>query len=220
MADQLRHRRDHLAEREQVGAAKGALIRWDQARTVLRNRLEELNGVIERAETESHDIDTHRARFEAQMKTVIAPREAEALQHEIAGLNERRGALDDEELAALEEQSRLDDELSKLLEHEGPLRDELISSDAAMSAAETDIDGELKRIAERLDQLRAAVEPKLLKRYDRLREHHMVAISSLAGSRCEGCHLDLSAHEVDDVKEAAASGDVADCPQCGRMLVV
>jgi predicted nucleic acid-binding Zn-ribbon protein len=79
----------------------------------------------------------------------------------------------------------------------------------------------LARIAERLDGLRAQVEARTLKRYDRLRQQNVVAAATLAGSRCEGCHLDLSAHEVDDLKdEAAASGGVADCPQCGRLIVL
>jgi predicted nucleic acid-binding Zn-ribbon protein len=220
MADQLKHRRDHLAERDQVRAAQAALVRWNESRIVLRKRLDELSALIDRSEAESHDIDTHRERLQKQLKTVIAPREAEALQHELATLAERRSALDDAELAALEEQARLDDELSTALEQEGSLRDALMSSDAAMSAAEHDIDGELERIASRLGGLRATDDKPLLRRYDRLRKQHMVAAASLAGSRCDGCHLDLSAHEVDEVKEAIAEGGLADCPQCGRLLVV
>jgi predicted dithiol-disulfide oxidoreductase (DUF899 family) len=46
------------------------------------------------------------------LKTVIAPREAEALMHEIAVLNERREALDDGELSALEEQAETEDDLA------------------------------------------------------------------------------------------------------------
>jgi predicted nucleic acid-binding Zn-ribbon protein len=220
MADQLRHRREQLSEREQVQGARNALVRWDQARVLMRKRLDELEELIEREEAESHDIDTHRTRLQAQLKTVIAPREAEALQSEIANLERRRSELDDAELAALEEQARLDDDLAAHLEQEPALRDALLTSDAALSAAEADIDGELARIAERLDALRSAVDAAVLKRYDRLRQRHVVAAATLSGSRCEGCHLDLSAAEVDDVKDAAADGGLAECPQCGRLLAL
>lgn len=220
MADQLAHRREQLSEREQVQAARNALVRWDQARTVMRKRLDELEATIDGEEAESHKIDEHRTRLEAQLKTVIAPREAEALQREIGTLVRRRSELDDAELAALEEQSRIDDDLAAHLRLEESLRDALITSDTALVAAEADIDGELVRIADRLGGLRAQVDNGVLKRYDRLREHHMVAASTLSGSRCEGCHLDLSAAEVDDVKDAAAAGGIADCPQCGRMLAL
>jgi predicted nucleic acid-binding Zn-ribbon protein len=221
MADQLRHRREHLSEREQVQNAKNALVRWNEARIVVRRRVEELGDVIENAEDEAKRLDGQRDRLQAQLKTIIAPREAEALQHEIANLTERRGALDERELEAMEEQTRLEAELAELLGQEESLRDTYLAADAAMSAAEADIDGELARAAERIESLRAEVDKKVLKRYDSLRKNHVIAAATLAGSRCDGCHLDLSAAEVDDVKDAAASSDgIADCPQCGRLLVL
>lgn len=221
MADQLRHRRGSLPEREHLQATKNDLIRWDQTLQTIRKRLAELSGQVDEAERRSHAIDTKKARLAAQLKTVIAPREAEALQAEMATLDRERSELDDAELTALEEQSRLDDELKGLLAQEETLRDSFLGADAALSAAQTDIDGELNRIAQRLQGLRDAVEPKLLQRYDRLRQHHVVAAAGLAGSRCDGCHLDLSAAEIDEVRAAAAAGGgIAECPHCGRLLVL
>ena len=220
MADQLRHRREHLPEREQLQAAKNALVRWNEARMVTRRRVEELGALIERAERESHDIDTKLERLNKQLRTVIAPREAEALQHEIATLRQQRSELDDVELSALEEQATADDELRGLLDQEDVLTQTYIAADKEATSAEADIDGELARIARRLETLRAAVDKKILRRYDRLREQHMIAAATLSGSRCEGCHLDLSPAEVDDVKDSVAEGGLADCPQCGRLLAV
>lgn len=218
MSDQLKNRRQRLAEREQVQAARNDLIRWNESRKLLHQRLDELEQQIAQSEKESHDIDRKRTKLEAQLKTVIAPREAEALQSEIATLNTRRGELDDAELAALEEQSRLEDELASVLGQERALTETLTTADVALAAAERDIDGELKGIANRLEGLRAEVDKSVLKRYDRLRSHFVVAATKLSGSRCEGCHLDLSAHEVDDVKDELAASGIADCPQCGRLL--
>ena len=220
MADQLRHRRDNLPEREQLRATKNALVRWNEARMVTRKRVEELGETIDRAEADSAEIDAHLERLQKQMRTVIAPREAEALQHEIATLRQRRSELDDVELAALEDQSRADDELTALLEQEGALTEAFMAADQEAGAAEADIDGELARIDARLEMLRAGVDQKVLKRYDRLREQHLIAAATLSGSRCDGCHLDLSAAEVDIVKESAAKGGLADCPQCGRLLAL
>ncbi|HSJ91138.1 MAG TPA: C4-type zinc ribbon domain-containing protein [Ilumatobacter sp.] len=221
MADQLRHRRGNLPEREQLQAAKNDLIRWDQSLQTVRRRLDELNAEIEQAEQRSRSIDTKKSRLQAQLKTVIAPREAEALQSEIAVLDRERRELDDAELAALEEQSRLDDDLQGLLAQEEPLREAFLAADAVLSSSQADIDGELDRIARRLQGLRDAVDAKLLKQYDRLRQHHVVAAAGLSGSRCDGCHLDLSAAELDEVRGTAAkAGGIAECPHCGRLLVV
>jgi predicted nucleic acid-binding Zn-ribbon protein len=221
MADQLRHRRGTMPEREQLQATKNDLIRWDQALQTIRRRLDELSADIERAEQRSKAIDTKKSKLQAQLKTVIAPREAEALQSEIATLEQERRELDDAELAALEEQSRLDDELQALLTQEQTLREAFLGADAALSSAQADIDGELERIRNRLQGLRDAVDPKVLKQYDRLREHHVVAAAGLSGSRCDGCHLDLSAAELDEVRATAAkAAGLAECPHCGRILVL
>ncbi len=55
-------------------------------------------------------------------------------------------------------------------------------------------------------------------RYDPLRAKLGVAAARLVGARCEGCHLDLSAAELDTVRRAPAE-EIPDCPQCGRLLV-
>jgi uncharacterized protein len=221
MADQLQHRRQVLAERDQVQATKNELLRWNEARTVVRRRIDELVEEIDRIEAEAAKIDKHREKLNAQMRTIIAPREAEALQHELAALASQRSDLDDAELAALDEHSRLESELVELLAREESLTTEYLDAETALAAAESDIDGELKRIEERLGGLRANVEKSVLRRYDRLRKNVVVAAAQLAGSRCDGCHLDLSPAELDEVRETAAANDgIAECPQCGRLLVI
>lgn len=221
MADQLKQRRDTLAERDQVQSAKNALLRWNEARTVVRRRIDELTTEIEGAEKQAASVDRKRDKLQAQLRTVLAPREAEALQHEIATLEQRRSELDDAELAALEEQERLESELADLAAREEPLTEEYLSAENALADAESDIDGELTRLAERLDGLRADVPKSVLKQYDRLRKNNVVAAATLAGSRCDGCHLDLSAAEIDIVRETAAKKDgIADCPHCARLLVI
>jgi predicted nucleic acid-binding Zn-ribbon protein len=221
LADQLRHRRDHLPEQEQVALARARHTEWARRRDGLQRRVDELESVISRSEADSHAIDLDRARLEKQLKTVISPREAEALMHEIALLTERRGALDDAELSALEEQAEIDDDLAAHAGAEDGLVSAVAVAEEAATQATTQIDAELAEIDSRHEALRAAVDPALLERYDRLRRQQMVAAARLHGSRCEGCYLDLSAAELDEVRAVAArNGGLADCPQCGRLLVV
>jgi predicted nucleic acid-binding Zn-ribbon protein len=220
LADQLRHRRDHLPEHEQVVAARGKHAEWASRRDDLQRRIGELEGVISQSESESHKIDVDRTRLEKQLKTVFSPREAEALMHEIALLTERRGALDDAELSALEEQADIDDDLSAHATAEDGLVSAVAVAEEAAAQAAAQIDAQLADIANRHDELRAAVDPALLRRYDQLRRQQMVAAAALHGSRCDGCHLDLSAAELDEVRAAARDGGIAECPHCGRLLVL
>jgi len=220
-ADQLTNRRERLAEREQLVAVSGQLNEWERLRATMRARMDELTGIIERSETGAAEIATHKERLEAQMKTVIAPREAEALMHEIATLDEQTDALDMTEIEALEEQSTIDDQLTDHLRSEQGLREAVASAELALQRATSEIETELTAMADERTARRAALGDATLARYDRVRASSGVAVAQLAVHRCEGCHLDLSAAEVDDVKdEAAASDGVADCPNCGRMLVL
>ena len=219
-ADQLRHRRERLPERAALVKAQAALAGWERQRQQLHARLDQLGADVAREEAESHEIDKHRDRLQRQLRTVIAPREAEALQHEIQILHERRSVLDDAELAALEEQTLLEDELVTLLEQHDGLTAAVEAAETEVAAAESEITRELGAYAATQAALRAAVEPGTLGRYDNLRKHHLVAASMLKGHRCEGCHMDLSALEVDDVKDAIAAGGLSECPQCGRLLII
>ncbi|TVR25731.1 MAG: hypothetical protein EA389_07910 [Ilumatobacter sp.] len=217
-ADRLRHRAASLPEMTAASRARQALADWEATDVALRSRLDELGRDIEAAEAESAEIDRHRDRLQAQMRTVIAPREAEALQHEIATLAERRSELDDRGLAALEEQSDVDDTLVGHLEQESSLRQTLEVADAALAVVQADIERELADLEQRREGAREVVDTTTLARYDRLRDHHGVAVARLVGHRCDGCHLDLSPAEVDIVK-AAPEGEPAACPQCDRMLI-
>ncbi len=220
-ADQLVNRRQRLPEREQLAAASTQLGTWESDRTAMRARLDELTAVIEKAEIDAAEIEKHKVRLAAQMKTVIAPREAEALMHETATLAEQIDALDTTELEALEEQSDIDDRLTAHLSSEGALRDSVSVADGALERATDEIDGALDALSGQRDAARGQLADGVRARYDRVRASSGVAVATLTGHRCEGCHLDLSAAEIDDVKdEAAASDGVGECPNCGRMLAL
>ena len=216
-ADQLRYRRAHLPEAEAAAAARTAMATWEQAVQQLRARLDALGSEVERAEHDAADIDTRRNRLQSQLRTIIAPREAEALQHEIATLTAQREGLDDRELEALEAQAAADDDLSGRLSEEPAVREQLAVAEAALADAVAAVDTELAALEARRAELRGGVDEALLGRYDRLRAQFGVAIARLVGSRCEGCHLDMSAAELDAVKRSPPD-EPADCPNCGRML--
>lgn len=219
--DQLVNRRERLPERDALAAATSEMKTWATTQTTMRSRLDELTDVIEKSESEAAEIRKHKERLEAQMKTVIAPREAEALMHEMATLDEQRDGIEMIELEALEEQAALDDDLTTHLGIESTHRETMSQADDVLAAVVKEIDGAVADITVRRDNARAGLADGLLARYDRVRTSSGVAVAVLTGHRCEGCHIDLSAAEVDDVKdEAAAGGGIADCPQCGRMLVV
>lgn len=219
-SDQLIVKRERLAERDELAARSGQMTTWERRRNHIATRMDELTTAIEQAEKRNTELGADRSRLEAQMKTVIAPREAEALMHEIETINRHRDEVDDVELVALEEQSTLDDERTAHLASEESLRAAVGSADEALARACTDIDTELEQLAAQRAAAVAALEEGTVRRYESVRSSSGVAVAKLKVHRCEGCHLDLSAAEVDTAKEEAATSGYTDCPQCGRLLVV
>jgi uncharacterized protein len=218
-ADQLAHRRQHMPERVAATEARAAVEAQRRRRAAAVERSEELELAVDALERDGERLSAQRTKLEAQLKTVVAAREAEALMHELATLAERRDALDDQELASLEEQSALADEIAALDAAQPALDVAAREAAAAMSGVEAAIDDELAAIAGARVTVVDRVDAGLLARYEMLRSRNGgVAVARLDGNRCGGCHLDLSRSEVEAVR-AVAVGEFADCPQCGRLLV-
>ena len=100
------------------------------------------------------------------------------------------------------------------------MRAELERCEAQLAAATSAIDDELETSAPRIEELRAVMTDGERSRYDRLRQQLGGAVAQLDGRQCTGCHLDLSAAEADDARDAAAATGITDCPHCGRMLIL
>ncbi len=217
--DQLRNRMGRLPEVLAEATATAELAAWHKRAALLRTQISAHENAIAVSETQSAAISTKRARLEQQLKTVISPREAEALMHEIDTLNAQRSVLDDGELEAMDAVAAAEAELES--HHEG--HDDLHGgataatelADQARATAETEL---AERVAAR-DGLRSGLSDAALHRYDDMRKQlGGVAVAKLNGLRCEGCHLDMSRGEVDDLKRDQ-SDEVPECPNCGRLLV-
>ena len=217
-ADQAAHRLANLAARDRLAVATQAVADWEALRADVRAGVDQAADAVAAAEADGDRCDAERRDLEAKLRTVIAPREAEALQNEIAQVAARRSAADEAGLVALEQHTQLSEALAQLVGREDDLRAECRAADEDLRRAETDITTEIAMLEHRRRELRDHLGPDLLGRYDRLRTQLGVAAAHLVGARCEGCHLDMSQAELDVVRRAPAD-DFPDCPQCGRLLI-
>ncbi len=217
--DQLKYRLGHLPEVLASNEAADALTQWTKRAAALRQQVLELEASIAETEKKSATLSEKRDRLEKQLKTVISPREAEALMHEIETLTAQRSVLDDAELIAMEASAADEAELDAHSEGHDDLRSAaqaaLEIADAARAAAEAEL---AERRAAR-DLLRAGLDDAVLVRYDSMRaQFGGVGVAKLNGLRCEGCHLDMSRGEVDALKRDKGD-EIPECPNCGRLLV-
>ena len=217
--DVITHKRPRLPEVIAHQEATAALAALHAQMAAAQQRIDAAQAAIEAAEHAAEDLTKKRTRLEAQLKTVIAPREAEALMHEIETINGHRGELDDQELTALEEQAESEAALQSLSdalpEQEGVVaaaKMELDAVHAAVDAQVADLRQQRADVVEGLGQESSAL-------YERVRKQFGgVGVARLEGSHCSGCHMDLSPRELDIVK-AVPADTLAECPQCGRIIV-
>lgn len=174
---------------------------------------------LDTVERESAELDAQRARLDKQMKTIISPREAEALQHEIQGLVDRRNVLDDRGLELLEESAALDAEIASLTDRERAAADTEATALADRRVAEADADRHLAELENDRATRAAALAPADLATYERLRAQlGGIAVVTIERGTCTGCHMGVSVSEIDAMKRLPAD-TAAECPNCARLVV-
>lgn len=218
--DQLKYRSGRLPEVVASNEAAASFAQWTKRAAALRQQIIDLEHSIGETDKQSAALSVRRDRLEQQLKTVISPREAEALMHEIATLTAQRSVLDDAELVAMEAVAADEAEVDAHSEGHDDLRRGAVAAAEIADAARAAVSAELEQRRAARDLLRDGLDAAVLARYDSMRaQFGGVGVAKLNGLRCEGCHLDLSRGEVDAIKRDA-SDEIPECPNCGRLLVL
>lgn len=216
---QLEHKSAHLPEADAVRAAEQRVAATAAARRKLDEEVGSLAATVDANERAVGELRRQVDRLNGQLRTVIAPREAEALQHEIRVLTDKMSVLDDESLVAIERSEVLDTETSRLSSDGTAHNAALTEARGNLEVARAEVGQLLADAHERRDAVAGAVEHAWVARYEqKKRDHGGIAVARLVRTTCGGCHLDLSPTEVEAVKRQA--DDVRECPNCARWLVV
>jgi predicted nucleic acid-binding Zn-ribbon protein len=217
---QANHRLVHLPEIDGRRVAMENLAALVARRAEATDRHADSVTAFARAEQRTAEIDVVVARLEGQLKTVIAPREAEALQHEIAALREERSALDDEALAAMERTEEQESILAELEHAIGDAERDLDAAQVALREAQDLEQAQILQLTESRGAQILVVPSDLLARYEARRANRKDAVvAELNGPTCGACHLDLSQTERDDLRRLAGD-EIPECPHCGCILVL
>ena len=217
---QLVHRQANLDERKVLAAAKAALVASQGENARLTAELTASKDEISSLESANKKCEAQIAKYSQQLKTVIAPREAEALQHEIETVCTERSANDDKELQLLETSENLELQLRLTAEQISELSAGVASATAALNEALKICDDEKNSLDEKRHGVASAIDSKLIKLYDVKRtKRTTAAVADLHGSKCQSCHLDLSVVELSALKKLGAE-EFAECPNCDCYLVV
>ncbi len=218
--DAIAARRKRLAELAVVQAAQSDIDRLTSAAAGHRASIAAALASIESLEASGAELDRKQARLEMQLKTIIAPREAEALMHEIDALKAKHGALDDVELEAMEQQSTADDALAALAIEQPPVQERLDAAKASLDAVLATMADEESAVRSQREAAAGALVDADRTLYAATRKQHgSVGFATLERHTCTGCHMDLSQMEFERVIAESKTG-MGECPHCGRPLVV
>lgn len=219
-ADQLVHRRASLPARAELEGTMAELAEIERRAAEVGAAREELAAVQQRLEDEISALNSKAGEHDRLLYggTIGNPRELQALQDEIAALKRRIAHLEDQELEVMEQLEPLDTDLAQLAGEQATLDDRAAQLRAQIAEEEVEIDAELATVRAERDALAGGVEAALLAEYEQLRPRAGgIAIARLVNGSCGGCHLHLSAVEVDRIRKVPPDEPVH-CEECGRLL--
>jgi len=216
---QAKHRVSHLQETIDRDAAKKALAEIDSQIATCDAEIVAANAEITKVDRLSHEHDDKLNKLNKQLKTVIAPREAEALQHEIATVTTERSALDDRELELMGVVETSEQRKSELNPLQTSAKSTLASATMALSSAKQKIDAEIAALTEQRSAQALVVPQSLMSTYEAKRKHRPDgAVCRLTGPTCGSCHLDISQGEINSMR-AMPVDEFPECPHCGSFIV-
>ena len=169
-------------------------------------------------ESDIKDQTQRSARAKRQMDIVTTTAQAAALEHEIAFAQTEISRLEDTELESMERTDTLEAQRSKLK--------------AEAEAAETALERERLRSAERIERnqgrleeleperarLRLPVGEAVLATYDRVSKAKGTGIAEGVDQKCSACQMLVRPQKWNDLRDRANAETIMTCESCGRLL--
>jgi len=219
---QLEHRLatlPELAEREQINAAQATLAAQDAE---LEGHIAVFQREQKRHEDEVASLEEKVAKSNEALYggAITSPKEASAMQDEIASLGRRQESIEDEILELMEQIEPLDVDRTALAEQAAQLDTQMAAVEARMAEASLEIESERTEVQARRDALVESTSDELVALYDshRAKMRDRIAIGRLTGATCGACHLEISAVDLDRIR-SLGENEPGECPECGALLV-
>lgn len=217
--DRLAHRRKTLPEVAEIECLTGEqrTTRDDLVRA--QTAVGDLDREQRKLEVDIDQVRTRSERDQQRMQVSTSAREAENLEHEIGSLARRLGDLEDQLLELMVRREESDAALAGARSGLESLGTAYTDAVTARDKAFAEIDADAVEQQGRRSSVASGGSGELLARYERSRTNGGgIGAARLYRHRCEGCHLELSGGDLEEVR-AAPADEVVFCPECGRILV-
>lgn len=217
---QLNFKLKSLPEHEQITAIHSRLEHAAVELKVVETELEDVTIDLRRSEV---DVEAVTMRMEKDEKRLNAglgtPKELEQTQHELATLAKRKAELEDGELEIMMRHDGVTKRVDELKSDEEGLKKLELELNIRIENATTELNVLIAKAAENRMKLAPQIDKALLDIYEKVRESQGgVGAALLIGNKCDGCHLQINAVELERIK-TLADDDVLRCEECRRILV-
>jgi predicted nucleic acid-binding Zn-ribbon protein len=215
----VEYRRRTLPELVEIATAEKAVRARKDALVAVQTAASDLDREVTRQERE---VESVRARGDRDRKLMasgsVSAKQLTDLEHELATLQRRQGALEDDLLELMERREALELDAQRTGAEVDKAEQELADAQRRRDEVLADLDAtEARRGADRAALLPRFPEP-LLALYDRVRQQKGTGASLLRARRCGACQLELDRNTVAEIK-AAPEDEVVRCDNCGAILV-
>lgn len=217
----LEHKRAHLPEQQILDSHVEIRKLVTDEMVDATQTQERLTAQSTRHEREIDTVDTGRRTHEAQIYSgrITSERELEAIRAEIQAMYRRKSDLEDSLLEIMEQLEEVSSLVEELINRRAELEDQVADLTRRRDEAATDIDTELSTLRGRRAAEADGLPQPIMGAYDQLRgKRPGRAVARLQGRMCTGCQLDLTAIELEEIKQTATS-DLAFCQQCSSIIV-
>ena len=186
----------------------------------LTEDLDAVSAMIQKLKSQ-HDTVVKRLDLEtSEMETLQGDEETTAeemteFRHDIERLNREIGSIEKElkqTFAALEHQVG---EHQKTRQIEVKAKKEFDQTKEICLKERDDAQKDLDALDQQLAGLEKNVDPKLMMRYKRARQHHGTPVVPVVNGKCSGCNMGLPTLALSKLSGNAV---VAECENCGRLL--
>lgn len=216
---QLDHRRRNLPEHAEIerfeADARTAFDEHAQAEAAVGD----IDRDIARQEREIEQVRQRAARDQARLDAGTgSAKDLSNLQHELGSLARRQSELEDVELELMERRETAQaavDALTARLDEVNAGRE---AATARRDKAVEEIGGEEALAKSAREKQAADVPDALLSLYEKIRTQSPIAAAAIRGRRCGACRIELSAGEVDRVRNAPRD-EVLRCEECRSIMV-
>ncbi len=205
----LRLNRLHKQLKDQQTTIKKQTDELEQLSLVMQKLLSQYEAVEKRLDLENSELSTLQQDEECTAEEMTEFRQdVEKLTREITRVDKESKQL----MANLE---KLIAEYQRTRQTAGKQKKEYDQLRLVCEKEKSDSAAELAKIDRNMERLAMQVDPALLAKYGRARQHYNVPVVSVSNSKCSGCNMSLPMLML---KQLSANDVVVECENCGRIL--